>query len=193
MLRAIGRALMSAINGLWQGTLGAVNWCEQVLRWPFSVIFGSGGGGAMPKPEYKPDVSGTQLLDEFEAARQRQAAVHTLDRDGVDTVLSYTKAAPAARATFDLSCVKEDLRNTLLDMSDFELDALGKAGLSAIRRFVDGKEHGVFGVRTFTPGQPVKAVDPEPKEPMTVHERMHWRVRSRAEKTGTQFRMPLSI
>ena len=186
MLRAIANALAS----LWRGTLGVMSWGEQLLRWPFSVIFGS-GGGAMPRPEYKPDVSGTQLLDEFEAARARQAAVHTLDRDGVDTVLSYTKAAPAARATFDLSCVKEDLRTTLLDMSDLELDALGNAGLSAIRRFVDGKDHGVFGVRTFTPGQPVKAADPEPKGEMTIQERMFWRVRARAEKTGNQFKMPV--
>ncbi|PZU78178.1 hypothetical protein [Agrobacterium sp.] len=193
MLRAIGRFLLSAASGLWKGTLGAVHWTEQLIRLPFSIIFGNGGGRAMPNPEYKPDVSATQLLDEFDEARARQGAIHTLDRDGVDTVLSYTKASKSARATFDLGSVKEDLRTTLLDMSDLELDALGRAGLSAIRKFVDGKEHGVFGVRTFTPGQPVKAVDPEPKEPMTVHERMLWRVRSRAEKTGTQFRMPLSI
>jgi len=181
---------MSAISGLWKNTLGVVNWCEQLIKWPFSVIFGSGGGGPMPRPEYKPDVSGTQLLDEFEAARQRQAAVHDLDRDGINTVRRYAKAPKAARATFDLSCLEDDLRTTLLDMSDLELDALGNAGLSAIRKFVDGKDHGVFGVRTFTPGQTVKAADPEPKEPMTVQERMFWRVRARAEKSGAQFKMP---
>ncbi|WP_167549649.1 hypothetical protein [Ensifer aridi] len=145
----------------------------------------------MPTPEYKRDVSGVQLLDEFEEARARQAAVHTLDRDGVDTVLSYAKATKAARATFDLSCVKEDLRTTLLDMSDLELDALGRAGLFAIRKFVEGRDHGVFGVRTFVPGEPVKAAAPEPKEAMTAQERMLWRVRARAEKSGLQFKLPV--
>ncbi|MDQ0318969.1 hypothetical protein QO002_001107 [Pararhizobium capsulatum DSM 1112] len=189
MLRAIGRALMSALSGLWKNTLGVVNWCEQLLRWPFSVIVGN-GGRAMPTPGYKPDVSSTQLLEEFDEARARRAAVHTLDRDGVDTVLSYTRTTPAGRATFDLGPVKEDLRTALLDMSDLELDALGRAGLSAIRKFVDGKPHGVFGVRAFTPGQPIKAVVPERTEPKTVQERMLWRVRARAEKAGLQFQMP---
>lgn len=191
MLRAIGQALMSAVSGLWKGALGAVNWGEQLIRWPFSVIFGNGGGRAMPNPEYTPQVSGNQLLDEFEAARARQASIHTLDRDGVDTVLSYTRATRAARATFDLGPVKEDLRTTLLDMSDLELDALGRAGLSAIRKFVDGKPHGVFGVRIFSRGEPVKVTAPEPKKPMTVQEQMFWRVRERAEKTGNLSKMPV--
>ncbi|WCJ62787.1 hypothetical protein [Agrobacterium tumefaciens] len=189
MLRAIGRALMSALSGLWKNTLGVVNWCEQLLRWPFSVIFGN-GGKAMPSPEYKPDVSAALLLDEFDEARARQVAVHDLDRDGVSTVMKYSKASKSARATYDLGSVREDLRTTLLDMSDLELDALGRAGLSAVRKFVDGKDHGVFGVRTFSPGESVKAALPEPKEPMTVQERMFWRVRARAERSGNQFAMP---
>lgn len=190
MLKAIGNFLLSAASGLWKGTLGAVHWTEQLIRLPFSIIFGNGGGRAMPNPEYKPDVSATQLLDEFDEARARQAAVHTLDRDGVDTVLSYTRATPAARATFDLGPVKEDLRTTLLDMSDLELDALGRAGLSAIRKFVEGRDHGVFGVRTFVPGEPVKVAVLEPRKPMTVQEHMFWRVKSRADKIGNQFKMP---
>ena len=189
MLRAIGRALMSALSGLWKNTLGVINWCEQVIRWPFNLIFGNGGSGR-PNPEYKPEVSAMQLLDEFDEARARQAAVHDLDRDGVSTVLKYAKTPKTARATFDLSCVKEDLRNTLLDMSDHELDALGRAGLSAVRKFVEGRDHGVFGVRTFSPGEPVEAAVPELSEPMTAQERMLWRVRARAQKSGLQFQMP---
>lgn len=191
MLKAFGRALLSAVFGLGRGALGVVNWCEHLVRWPFDLIFGSGGGRVMPNPEYKPDVSGNELLDQFEEARARHAAVHTLDRDSVDTVLSYTKSSKAARSTFDLGSVKEDLRTTLLDMSDLELDALGHAGLSAIRKFVDGKEHGVFGVRKFTPGEPVRISIPEPREPKTVQEQMFWRVRARAEKTGNQFKMSI--
>lgn len=191
MLKAIGRALMAALSGLWKNTLGVVNWCEQLVRWPFSVIFGNGGGRAMPNPEYKPDVSAMQLLDEFDEARQRQATVHDLDRDGVSTVMKYAKASGAARATFDLGSVKEDLRMTLLDMDDLELDALGRAGLSSIRKFVDGKDHGVFGVRTFSPGKPVKGALIEPKRPMTVQEQIFWRVRAKADKSGNHFTMPM--
>ncbi len=75
-------------------------------------------------------------------------------------------------------------------MSDHELDALGRAGLSAVRKFVEGRDHGVFGVRTFSPDEPVKAAVPELSEPMTAQERMLWRVRARAQKSGLQFQMP---
>ncbi len=142
MLKAIANALAS----LWRGTLGVIRWGEQLLRWPFSVLFGSGGGGAMPNPDYKPAVSSTELLDEFDAARARQAAVHDLDRDGISTVLRYAKALPEARPTMDLSGLDTDLRTTLLTMDEHELKALALAGLGAIRKFVAGQDHGVHGV-----------------------------------------------
>ncbi|RVO68437.1 hypothetical protein CN087_12740 [Sinorhizobium meliloti] len=139
------KAIAAALAGLWRGTLGAIRWGEQLLRWPFSVVFGS-GGGAMPNPDYKPAVSSAELLDEFDAARARQAAVHDLDRDGISTVLRYAKALPEARPTMDLSGLGEDVRTTLLTMDEHELKALAQAGIGAVRKFVAGQGHGVLGV-----------------------------------------------
>lgn len=100
----------------------------------------------MPNPEYTPAVSGTQLLDEFDEARARQAAVHDLDRDGISTVMRYAKALPDARTTMDLSGLGTDVRTTLLTMDDHELKALAQAGIGAVRKFVAGENHGVLGV-----------------------------------------------
>lgn len=62
------KAIANALAGLWRGALGVLRWTEQLVRWPFSLVFGS-GGGAMPNPDYKPSVSSTELLEEFDAAR----------------------------------------------------------------------------------------------------------------------------
>lgn len=137
---------MSAASRLWKGVLGVVHWTEQLVRWPFSLIFGNGGGRAMPTPEYKPDVSSAQLLDEFDEARARQAAVHDLDRDGISKVIRYAKALPEARTTMDLSSLGKDVRTTLLTMDDNELKALVQAGIGAVMKFVSGRQHGVLGI-----------------------------------------------
>jgi hypothetical protein len=184
MLKAFANALAS----LWRGTLGVIRWGEQLLRWPFSVIFGSGGGGAMPNPDYKPDVSGTQLLDEFEETRQRQAAVHDLDRDGVSTVIKYAKATTSARPTLDLDGLAKDVRATLLTMDDHELRALAQAGIGAVRKFVEGKQHGIHGV----PVVEALAAPPEvPSTGMSAEERVLWKVRSRLLKAeqGQEFKL----
>lgn len=188
MLRAIGRALMSAISGLWKNTLGVISWTEQLIRWPFSVIFGSGGGGAMPNPEYKPDVSGAQLLEEFEQTRQRQAAVHDLDRDGIATVIKYAKATPSARPTIDLDGLAKDVRATLLTMDDHELRALAQAGMGAVRKFIDGKPHGIHGVPVVAP---LSASPAAPAPTMSAEERVLWKVRSRLLKAecGQEFKL----
>lgn len=183
MLKAIANALAS----LWRGTLGAIRWGEQLLRWPFSVIFGS-GGGSMPTPEYKPDVTGTQLLDEFEETRQRQAAVHDLDRDGVSTVIKYAKATSSARPTIDLDGLGKDVRATLLTMDDHELRALAQAGIGAVRKFVDGKPHGIHGVPVVAP---LAASPAAPTTEMSAEERVLWKVRSRLLKAegGQEFKL----
>ncbi|ACP24370.1 hypothetical protein NGR_c05770 [Sinorhizobium fredii NGR234] len=181
MLKVIANALAC----LWRGALGILNWAEQFLRWPFSIIFGSGGGG-MPSPEYKPDVSSAQLLDEFDEARRRQAAVHDLDRDGISTVTKYASALPKARPTIDLGGLNKDIRATLLTMDDNELKALSKAGIGAIRKFIAGADHGVHGVPVVRSVE----ISEAPKE-MTEHEQVLWKVRSRMLKSenGQQFKL----
>lgn len=187
MLRAIGRALMSAWSGLWKNTIGVIHWTEQLMRWPFSVIFGN-GDRAMPNPEYKPEVSGNQLLDEFEEARARQAAVHHLDRDGVSTVIKYAKSAPSARPTVDLGGLEKDVRATLLTMDDNELNALAQAGIGAVRKFVEGRQHGVHGVPVV---KPLAVVAEVPSTAKSAEERVLWKVRSRMLKVegGQEFKL----
>ncbi|WP_165422281.1 hypothetical protein [Rhizobium ruizarguesonis] len=138
----------------------------------------------MPNLDYKPDVSSAQLLDEFEEARARQAAVHELDRDGISTVMRYAKALPSARPTMDLSGLGKDVQATLLTMDDNELQALAQAGIGAVRKFVEGGTHGVHGVPVVKPAPEVAEA---PSREMTAHERVLWKVQSRMLKTeGSQ-------
>lgn len=187
MLRAIARALAVAVSGLWKGALGVMNFAEQLIRLPFSVVFGNGGGGR-PTPQFEPATSGIQLLDEFAEARARQAAVHDLDRDGVRSVVQYAKAAPSARPTIDLGVLKRDIRATLLTMDDHELRALANAGIGEIRKFVEGRPHGIFGVPVVR--EPSEAAA-EPSKEMSPQERVLWKVRSKLlkEQSGQDFKL----
>lgn len=177
MLRAIARALAAAVSGLWKGALWSLNFAEQLVRWPFSVVFGS-SGGSRPTPHFEPQTSGVELLDEFAEQRARQAAVHELNRDGIDTVIKYAKAPAHARPTIDLGGLKADVRATLITMDDNELRALAQAGIGAIRRFVEGRQHGIHGVPL------VRAIpaDNAPTAGMTAEERVLWKVRSKLLK-----------
>lgn len=64
--------------------------------------------------------------------------------------MKYAAALPAARATMDLSAVRSDARVTLLMMDDHELKALAAAGLGKVRRWIEGRDHGIFGVCAAT-------------------------------------------
>ncbi|MBP2235341.1 hypothetical protein J2Z31_001833 [Sinorhizobium kostiense] len=188
MLRAIARALAAAVSGLWKGALWSLNFAEQIIRWPFSVIFGSGGGDR-PNPHFEPQTSGVQLLDEFEAARARQAAVHKLDRDGVDTVIKYARAKPSARPTIDLGGLRRDVRATLLTMDDNELQALANASIGAVREFLEVREHGIHGVPIVRPIPADTALTAE----MTADERVLWKVRSKLLKSQQSSDFKLSM
>jgi hypothetical protein len=179
MLRAIGRFLSSVAASLWKGTLGVLSWTEQLIRWPFSLVFGNGGG--MPTPDYKPDVTSAQLLDEFAETRARQAAILDLDRDGIGTVLKFANANRSVRAGMDLSAVKADVRATLLTMDDNELQALSVAGPGKVRKFIEGKDHGIFGVPVVRPAPDV--IIPPPTA-MMPHEQVLWRTRARIVKSA---------
>ncbi|MBB2868601.1 UNVERIFIED_ORG: hypothetical protein GGI63_005245 [Rhizobium esperanzae] len=176
MLRAIARALAAAVSGLCKGAIWTLNFAEQVIRWPFSVVFGSGGG--RPNPHFEPTTSGVELLDEFNANRAHAAAVHELNRDGIDTVVRYAKATPSARSTIDLGGLAKDVRATLLTMDDNELRALANAGVGAIKKFLEGREHGIHGVPV---ARPIPA-DNVPRAGMTAEESVLWKVRSKLLK-----------
>ncbi|MGO8092812.1 hypothetical protein [Rhizobium leguminosarum] len=177
------KAIAAAFAKIWQGFLGCVRWTEQLIRWPFSVVFGSGGGGAMPRPEFTPCMTSTELLDEYEANCQAQAVVYRVDREGIDTVMNYAAASAVARSTVDLSAVRSDARMTLLTMDDHELSALSKAGPSKVRRWIEGQDHGIFGVPNVQPSpQAVTRDSPQSPRGMTPQQQMLWRVQARLGK-----------
>ncbi|QND41808.1 hypothetical protein HB770_03995 [Rhizobium leguminosarum bv. viciae] len=138
------KAIAAAIARIFKMGVGALRWGENLVLSPFRAIFG--GGGAMPRPEFAPGMTSSEILDEFEARRQAAAAVPDLDRDGIAIVTRYAKALPDSRPTMDLSALNPDVRLTLLSMDDNELRALSQAGVGAVRKFVAGDKHGVFGV-----------------------------------------------
>ncbi|ANL28677.1 hypothetical protein AMC90_CH02878 [Rhizobium phaseoli] len=179
------KAIAAAIAKLFKTGVGALRWAEDLVFSPFRAIFG-GGGAAMPRPEFEPGMTSSELLDEFEAAR-RQAAVHDLNRDGISTVMRYAKALPDARPTMDLSALNPDVRVTLLSMEDIELGVLGQSGIGAVRKFVAGEEHGVFGV-------PVVGSVKDTTERHELSAEEKWKIRSiMLKSTGASSEFKLAL
>jgi hypothetical protein len=114
---------------------------DDVISWPFRLL----GGGGSPLPHYEPTITKSGILDDFKQAR-RAASLQTIDPSGIETVRKFCAAPPQRRAHMDISAVPSNARAMLLTMGDDELSALGKAGPGQIKKFVDGKQHGVFGV-----------------------------------------------
>ncbi|WFT86770.1 hypothetical protein [Rhizobium leguminosarum] len=174
------RAIADAIAKLFKASVGALRWTENLVFSPFRAIF----GGALPNPEFTPNMSSTELLEEYEANRHAQSAFQRSDRDGIESVTKYAVASPAARATTDLWAVPADARVTLLTMDDHELNALAAAGPAKVRRWIEGKDHGIFGVPAVTPTNSVKPA-PAPMQPpagMTPQQQMLWRVQAHLGK-----------
>ncbi|ANL64748.1 hypothetical protein AMC82_CH01055 [Rhizobium phaseoli] len=185
------RAIAAAIARIMKIGIAGIRWCENLVLSPFRALF---GGGALPNPEYNPKMTSTEILDEYEANRQAQASSHQRsDRDAIETTKKYAAASPAARATTDLSAVPAAARVALLTMDDHELKALAAAGPSKVRKWLEGKEHGIFGVPNVTTSAKTKAVSApvQPPAGMTLQEQMVWRVQAHLGKPdhSTGFRI----
>ncbi|WP_283195141.1 hypothetical protein [Rhizobium sp. AN80A] len=176
------KALAAAIARLFKIGVSGLRWCENLVLSPFKAIFG--GGGAMPNPEFTPTMTSTELLEEYDANRKAQATSQHSNRDSVECVVKYAGASPAARATTDLSAVPADARITLLTMDDLELKALANAGPAKVRKWLEGRNHGIFGVPTVTPVDTAKSATPvmPPRAVMTPQEQMIWRIQSQLGK-----------
>lgn len=171
------RAIANAIAKFFKVSTSGLRWIENLVFSPFRALF---GGGALPHPQFTPNMSSTELVEEYEANRQ---SLRRSDRDGIETVMKYAASGAAARATLDLSAVRSDARLTLLTMDDVELKALAAAGPSRVRKWLEGKEHGIFGVPVVTAlsNKPVSA-PVQPVVGMTPQEQMIWRIQSRLGK-----------
>lgn len=166
-------------NYTWTCVRTAGYWGEQFIRWPFSVLHGNGGG--LPVPEFAAGQTANDILDEFNERRARASAVHTLDRDGVDTVISYAKAAPSVRDGFDFGALDTDVRATLISMDDAELKVLAEAStnLNRIRRFVTKQEHGIHGVPVVRPLE-----EPVRPTPRSAEKNELWAMQARIRKAA---------
>ncbi|MBD8663023.1 hypothetical protein IFT59_07125 [Rhizobium sp. CFBP 8752] len=181
MLKTIVNALAAGIAAVFSGMAAVTKWGFQmargIVRLPFDLL---GGGQPIPAP-YEPEVKQADILDEFLEARKRSAAVHTLDREGIDTVIQYCNTHREDRPRFVLpKTLDRDVLVALRTMDDAALRALATSGVSKIRKFIDGREHDIYGVPSLAKVKPQSL----PKAPagMTEHERIMWKVKARLEK-----------
>ncbi|MCZ4292374.1 hypothetical protein [Hoeflea alexandrii] len=158
-------ALAVAIGRLLMGTMTSL---EKLLSWPWRMLSGS----RPTMPHYEPSTQPLEILEELAAKRAKEAAPE-FNKDGISSVMAYTKALPPSRPSTDLSALKEEVRDTLLCMSDDELKALSRGGIRAARLFVSGRDHGINGV-------PIVRLS---KPPMTAAERSEWKADAQSMKT----------
>lgn len=182
MLARFEAALAAGIAAAFSAIGSVGKWSFQlargVVRFPFE-LFGA-GGPPMPAP-YEPEVRQSDILDEFIEARKRAAEVHTLDRDGISTVIEYCHTHREDRPRFVLpKTLDKDVLVALRVMDDKALRALATSGVGKIRKFLDGKEHGIFGVPALakTKPEPIR----QPPVGLTEHERMMWKIKARLER-----------
>ena len=111
MAAAIARFFGRIGKDAWNSLPTAGKWLDDIIRWPFSLVF---GGGA-PLPAYEPHVQRSDIVDEFKRARQA-AAVEVLGRDIVASVRKFCAASGADRATMDLRGIDSGAMGLLLTM-----------------------------------------------------------------------------
>lgn len=176
---AICRFLKSIGTDLWSGRWDIVNWCENVAKMPFRLVFGHG----QPQPSYAPEYQTADLLDTLKDARvAANEKVHRLDRNGIESVLEFAKAHRNDRATMPLpKRLDPRVRAALVTMNDAALRTLSKAGIGQVRRFIDGIPHGIPGVPAFGERLPADA-DAAPPKGMTSHQAMLWKIRAQLLK-----------
>ncbi|MBL0375373.1 hypothetical protein JJB09_25510 [Rhizobium sp. KVB221] len=144
MIARIAKALAAGVAAIWRGITSIA---DDVLNFALAPLRALGGGhGNMPEPSFTPDVEPRDLLTELRAQSEQSSAPRAPDRDALRTVTQYANASQAQRPTVDLSGLSKGVQATLLTMDEHELKALSTAGPAAVRRFIDGKQHGIHGV-----------------------------------------------
>lgn len=166
MAAAIARFVGSIGKGAWNSLPTVGKWMDDIVRWPFSLLF----GGGTPLPGYEPNMTRTDVVEELKKARQA-AAVEVLGRDIVATVRKFCAAPRAERATMSLRGVDTGAMALLLTMGENELNALCRASEPAIRKFCLGKPHGIYGVPMVGVHQPNPV---EARSPRSWPEQRRW-------------------
>lgn len=135
MFKALIEALKNGIAALGKGLYG-------LACMPFDIIFG-GFGSRRPAPEFRPQETVAKLADRLSPERKLEIE---RKRDLKDTVLGYCKAHNSDRDTYDLTGIKPDVQNVLLNMNDAQLAHLASAPLCALTKFANGEDHKLFGI-----------------------------------------------
>lgn len=177
---AIWRFMQSIGIDAWKSRWDILNWCDNVIKAPFRTVFG-GGGGAQ---SYTPDVQTADLLNVLKDSRQAaQAEAHRLDRNGIESVLEFARAHRDVRSTMKLpQSLDPQVKAALLTMDDAALRKLHTSGIGQVRKFLDGRPHGIVGVPSFGEHLPTSPTETPPKG-MTVHEAMVWKIRQQLLKS----------
>lgn len=171
---AISRFLASIGKDLWNSAGSILDWTEQVVKWPFRLVFGHG----QSMPDFTPRSEKSDVVEEYKAARAAAIqATQPIERDGLSAVVKYARARPGDRADVDLSGVRDEVRDTLFRMSDVQLELLASASDAKVRKFAAGKDPEILGVEA-----PSATPTPEPvekTEPKTEYELMLDRIRQK--------------
>lgn len=178
MLKRIAAAIAAALEMF--GKIGKWGWdvCWATVRFPFELI-----STKPPLPQFNPTVEKSDVLDEYSEARKRHAAVQSLDRDGIHTLLEYCRAHRDDRATMRLpKDLPPSVLASLVSMDDKALRALATAGVGQVRKFMSGKPHGIHGVPAVGTTSGATAANDEPPKGMSEHERVLWKIRARLMK-----------
>lgn len=177
---ALSRFLASIGNDLYHSIPGILNFGEQVIRWPFSVVFGNGAS----RPHFAPQVTKSDVVEDFLHARRSAAAVHTLDRDGIDSVLRFCAAHREDRPTTPLpKNLDPAVRVALRTMDDAALRAIATAPIGKVRKFIDGVPHAIHGVPEIVKNNAAPEAEQLPPPGMTEHQRILWKIKAQLEKT----------
>lgn len=171
---AISRFLASIGKDLWNSAGSILDWTEQMVKYPFRLVFGHG----QALPDFTPRSEKSDVVEEYMAARAAaKAATQPIERDGLSAVVKYVRARPGDRADIDLSGVRAEVRDTLFRMSDVQLERLAEASDAKVRRFASGKDPEIVGVEAPSLSPAPERV--EKTEPKTEYELMLDRIRKK--------------
>lgn len=179
MLAKIAAFIANAIRSMGSSALSILDWCEQVVKWPFGLVFGHGA----PTPHYQPQITPSDVVGHLDQARAAAATVHTLDRDGIETVLSFCGTHRDDRAKTPLpKNLDPAVKVALRTIDDTALRALAAAGIGKVRKFIDGKLHGIPGVPEIANAVPAPHTEVKPSKGMTEHEVILWKLKAQLEQ-----------
>lgn len=154
MRRLISSIIASIQQGMQTALDKLIGISASLIQLPFQVFGFGTTGSPLPSqdPLFRAPIDADQLFTDLVSEPAPTAKVRDLDREGVNTIFKLAKMTKAQRAEADLSAIeRDDVRASVLQMTQSELDALTKAGPGAVRRLIVSGDSREWGVRTVKP------------------------------------------